>query len=70
MSTSLVAGPPEVALIRTYDDARTFLPEHAAVDGVLVVPLPVGTDTVEAVTAAGVTLGRVELLGHAADFGD
>jgi hypothetical protein len=71
MSTNLVVvGPPGVALIRTYDENRTFLTEHAAVDGVLVVPLPLGTDTVEAVTAAGVTLGRVELLGHAADFGD
>jgi hypothetical protein len=70
-STSLVVvGPPEVALIRTYDDDRTFLTEHAAVDGVLVVPLPRGTDTVEAVTSAGVTLGRVELLGHTVDFGD
>jgi hypothetical protein len=71
MSTSLVVvGPPEVVLIRTYDDDRTFLSEHAAVDGVLVVPLPLGTDTVEAVTSAGVTLGRVELLGRTADFGD
>ena len=71
MSTSLVVvGPPEVALLRTYDDDRRFLTEHAAVDGVLVVPMPLGTDTVEAVTAGGVTLGRVELLGHAVDFGD
>jgi hypothetical protein len=71
MSTSLVVvSPPEVALIRTYDDDRTFLSEHVAVDGVLVVPLPLGTDTVEAVTDGGVTLGRVELLGNTADFGD
>ncbi|MFD2094174.1 hypothetical protein [Blastococcus deserti] len=71
MSTSLVVvGPPEVTLIRTYDEDRTFLTEHAAVDGVLVVPLPLGTETVEAVTAAGVTLGRVDVLGHTADFGD
>lgn len=71
MSTSLVVvGPREVTLIRTYDGDRTFLSEYAAVDGILVVPLPLGTDTVEAVTAAGVTLGRVELLGHAVDFGD
>jgi hypothetical protein len=71
MRTSLVVvGPPEVALYRTYDDDRGFLGEHAATDGVLVVPLPRGTDTVEAVTAAGVILGRVELLGHTADFGD
>jgi hypothetical protein len=71
VSTSLVVvGPPEVTLIRTYDNDRTFLTEHAVVDGVLVVPLPLGTDTVEAVTAGGVTLGRVEVLGHLADFGD
>jgi hypothetical protein len=70
-STSLVVvGPPEVTLIRIYDDDRNFLSEHTAVDGVLVAPLPLGADTVEAVTGAGVTLGRVELLGHAADFGD
>jgi hypothetical protein len=68
--TLVVVGPPEVALIRTYAGDRTFLTEHAAVEGILVVPLPVGTDTVEAVTAGGVTLGRVELLGHAVDFGD
>jgi hypothetical protein len=71
MSTSLVVvGPPEVALLRTYDDDRRFLTEHEAVDGVLVAPMPLGTDTVESVTAGGVILGRVELLGHAADFGD
>jgi len=71
MSASLVVvAPAEVTLIRTYDSERTFLSEHAAVDGILVVPLPLGTDTVEAVTAAGVTLGRVELLGRMVDFGD
>jgi hypothetical protein len=71
MNTSLVVvGPPEVALIRTYAADRTFLAEHAAVGGILVAPLPLGTDTVEAVTAAGVTLGRVELLRHSVDFGD
>jgi hypothetical protein len=71
MSTSLVVvAPPEVALIRTYAADRTFLAEHSAVGGILVVPLPLGTDTVEAVTAGGVTLGRVDLLRHAANFGD
>lgn len=71
MSTSLVVvGPPEVALVRTYAIDRTFMTEHPVSGGVLVVPLPRGTDTVEAVTSAGVTLGRVELLGHPADFGD
>jgi len=71
MSTDLVVvAPPEVALVRTYDGDRVFLSEHAVRDGVLVVPMPLGTDTVEAVTAGGVTLGRVDLLGNAVDFGD
>ena len=71
MSTDLVVvAPPEVALVRTYDGDRVFLSEHAVHDGVLVVPMPLGTDTVEAVTAGGVTLGRVDLLGTAVDFGD
>jgi hypothetical protein len=71
MSTDLlVVGPPEVALIRTYDVDRVFLSEHTAQDGVLAVPMPLGTETVEAVTAGGVTLGRVDLLGNAVDFGD
>ncbi|WP_324273348.1 hypothetical protein [Blastococcus brunescens] len=71
MSTDLVVvGPPEVALIRTYDGDRVFLAEHSAQDGVLTVPLPPGTRSVEAVTGGGVTLGRVDLLGHAVDFGD
>jgi len=71
MSTHLVVvGPPEVALVRCYDDDRVFLGEYAAQDGVVVVPLPLGTDQVEAVTAGGITLGRVDLLGQAVDFGD
>ncbi len=71
MSTNLVVvGPPEVGLIRTYDADRVFLAEHAARDGVLVVPMPLGTRSVEAVTDGGVTLGRVDLLGRAPDFGD
>lgn len=71
MSTNLVVvGPPEVALVRTYDGDRVFLSEHSAQEGVVVVPMPLGTETVEAVTSGGVTLGRVELLGHAVDFGD
>jgi hypothetical protein len=66
----VVVAPPEVALVRTYDGDRVFLSEHSTRDGVLVVPMPLGTDTVEAVTAGGVTLGRVDLLGNAVDFGD
>jgi hypothetical protein len=71
LTTNLVVvGPPEVALIRTYDGDRVFLSEHSVRDGVLVVPMPLGTEAVEAVTGGGVTLGRVDLLGHAVDFGD
>lgn len=71
LSTNLVVvAPPEVGLIRAYDGDRVFLSEHTVRDGVLVVPMPLGTRTVEAVTSGGVTLGRVELLGNAADFGD
>jgi hypothetical protein len=71
MSTDLVVvAPPEVALVRTYDGDRVFLSEHSTRDGIVVVPMPLGTDTVEAVTAGGVTLGRVDLLGNAVDFGD
>jgi hypothetical protein len=71
VSTSLVVvAPPAVTLIRTYDSDRTFLSEEDAVDGIVVSPFPPGTDTVEAVTAGGVSLGRVELLGHVVDFGD
>jgi hypothetical protein len=32
--------------------------------------MPLGTRSVEAVTDGGVTLGRVDLLGRAPDFGD
>jgi hypothetical protein len=71
MSSSLVVvAPPEVTLVRVYGDDYTLLGEHPTADGVLVVPLPLGTEKVEAVTAEGVSLGRVELLGHTADLGD
>ncbi len=71
MRTSLVVvAPRDVVLVRAYDEDRTFLSEHPSADGTVVVPLPLGTETVEAVTAGGVSLGRVELLGHSADFGD
>jgi DNA-directed RNA polymerase specialized sigma24 family protein len=68
-SSLVVVAPPEVALIRVYGGDYAFLGEHPTVDGVLVAPLALGTDTVEAVTADGVSLGRVELLGHTVDLG-
>ncbi|NEK58861.1 hypothetical protein GCU56_13385 [Geodermatophilus sabuli] len=68
--TSLVVvGPPMVAVVRAHDARGAFLAEHRATDGVVVAPFPRGTATVEAVTDGGVSLGRVRLLGQAADFG-
>jgi hypothetical protein len=70
MHTSLVVvAPPQVTTVRAYAADYTFLGEHPTTDGVLVVPLPLGTETVEAVTARGINLGRVALLGHAVDLG-
>jgi DNA-directed RNA polymerase specialized sigma24 family protein len=66
----VVLAPPEVALIRTYDPQGRFVSEHPADDGVAVIGLPLGTDTVEAVTSGGVSLGRVDLLGRRPNFGD
>jgi hypothetical protein len=64
----VVLTPPDVAAVRLYDDDGDFLEEHAMTDGVLVVPAPRGTATVEAVTDGGVSLGRTELLGRGVRF--
>ena len=69
-SNLVVVAPRNVSLVRTYDSNRTFLSEHPAVDGVVVVPLSPDTDTVEALTPGGITLGRVELIGYVENFGD
>jgi hypothetical protein len=70
MQTSLVVvAPPDVVLVRTYDGDGSFLSEHPAVDGIVVSRLPLGTQTVEAVTRGGVSLGRARLLGDTAPFG-
>jgi hypothetical protein len=66
----VVVAPRDVALVRTYAGDRTFLSEHPAVDGVVVVPLARNTDTVEAVLPGGVSLGRVDVLGYAQTLGD
>jgi hypothetical protein len=69
--TSLViVAPRNVSLVRLYDADRTFLFEQPATDGVAVLPLPPDTDTVEALIAGGVTLGRVGLLGYTDSLGD
>ena len=64
----VVLTPPDVAAVRLYDDDGDFLEQHEIADGVLVVPAPRGTATVEAVTEGGVSLGRTELLGRGVLF--
>jgi hypothetical protein len=68
-STLVVVAPPTVTTVRAHSARGSFLAEHPAVDGVVVAPFPRGTATVEAVTAGGVSLGRVPLLGRTAAFG-
>lgn len=67
-SVLLVVAPPHVRAVRLYDNASRFLTELPAVDGVVIAPLPRLTATVEAVTAAGVSLGRTELMRRGVDF--
>ena len=64
----VVLTPPGVASVRLYDDDGDFIEQHEIADGVLVVPSPRGTATVEAVTEGGVSLGRTELLGRGVLF--
>jgi hypothetical protein len=64
----VVLTPPDVASVRLYDDDGDFIEEHEIADGVLVVPAPGETATVEAVTEGGVSLGRTELLGRGVLF--
>jgi hypothetical protein len=66
----VVVAPRNVTLVRTYGHDRTFLSEHPATDGIVVVPLPPNTVTAEALTPGGITHGRVELLGYAESVGD
>jgi hypothetical protein len=60
----VAAAPAEVASVRLYRGDGTFVAEHEMHDGALVVEMPEGIRSVEAVTADGVSLGRSELLGH------
>jgi hypothetical protein len=64
----VVVTPPQVRLVRIYDGRDRWLGEHPVTDGVVVVPLPPGTATVEAVTADGIGLGRGPLLARGVDF--
>jgi hypothetical protein len=68
--TLVVVGPPDIESVRTYGAEGSFLSEHLPVDGVTVTPMPFGLETVEAVTAGGVSLGRVPILGHTDQFDD
>jgi DNA-directed RNA polymerase specialized sigma24 family protein len=63
-SVLVVTAPPSVALVRAYGHDGAFLGQFDAAGGTLVAPMPVGTREVEAVTAAGVLLGRAPLLGR------
>ena len=63
-SVLLVSAPASVARVRAYGSDGAFLAEHELVDGQLVVPMPVGTRTVEGITGSGVLLGRIALLGR------
>ncbi|MGY1637207.1 hypothetical protein ACI78V_11200 [Geodermatophilus sp. SYSU D00742] len=65
----VVVAPRVVTTVRAHSSRGSFLVEHPATDGVVVAPFPRGTATVEAVTAGGVSLGRVRLLGRGADLG-
>jgi hypothetical protein len=67
-SVLLVVAPPEVRRVRLYDNASRFLAELPTVGGVVIAPLPRLTATVEALTAAGVSLGRTELMRRGIDF--
>ncbi|MET0764587.1 MAG: hypothetical protein ABWY29_06950 [Blastococcus sp.] len=69
-TTLVVVAPPDVVLVRTYDGNGAFLSEHPAHEGVAVARRPIGAHEVEAVTDGGVSLGRTEILGDTASFGD
>jgi len=64
----LVVAPSQVTSVRLYDNASRFLAEFPTVDGITIAPMPRLTATVEAVTAAGVSLGRTELMRRGIDF--
>jgi hypothetical protein len=69
-TSMVVVAPPDVVLVRTYDGDGGFLSEHPAQDGVVVSRLPLGTQTVEAVTSGGISLGRAGLLSNTASFSE
>lgn len=66
----VVVGPTDVVRFRTYTGGGTLLQEYPATGGTVVVPLPLGVDTVEGITRRGSSLGRVALLGSVPLLGD
>ena len=65
LGTELIAAvPPGVASLRLYRGDGAFLGEEEVTGGSMVLPMPSGTRSVEAVTAGGVSLGRSDLLGQ------
>ena len=66
----VVVAPRHVAAVRAYGRDQGFLSEYPAKEGIVVLPLHRETNRVEALTAAQVSLGRVDLLGYAESFGD
>jgi hypothetical protein len=68
-SSLVVVAPASVTTVRAHSSRGSFLAEHPATDGVVVAAFPRGTATVEPLTAGGVSLGRVPLLGRTADLG-
>jgi DNA-directed RNA polymerase specialized sigma24 family protein len=65
LGTELIAAvPPGVATLRLYRGDGTFLGEEKVTGRAMVLPMPAGTRSVEAVTAGGVSLGRSDLLGQ------
>jgi hypothetical protein len=66
----VIIGPADVTQVRTYTGGGTFLQAYPAAEGVVVIPLPLGVDTVEGITRAGTGLGRVGLFGSSTGLGD
>jgi hypothetical protein len=60
----VAATPPGVAALRLYRGDGRFVDEQPVEGGSLVTRMPEGVQSVEAVTADGVSLGRSRLLGH------
>jgi DNA-directed RNA polymerase specialized sigma24 family protein len=60
----VAAVPSGAATLRLYRGDGSFAGEREVTGSAMVVPMPQGTQSVEAVTAGGVLRGRSDLLGH------